>query len=133
MSELDIFTRFLNAEEDIVATGACLSKYWDQKKVMAGGPGVCEPQHITALMEALRPLAHGMSICGAGGGGFLAIISKDPVSSKGTLKTLEAVVKRSLTNSLNDGVELAQTFPLVSAITVEDEGLSLTVGQELMH
>ncbi len=34
--------------------------------------------HTAAMMAKLRPIAHGMALAGAGGGGFLCMISKTP-------------------------------------------------------
>ncbi|KAL2093982.1 hypothetical protein ACEWY4_011294 [Coilia grayii] len=72
-----------NAEEcalactdgDLSKLGACLDRYWQQKKVMAPG---CEPAAVRSMMSALRPLALGQSLAGAGGGGFLYLLTRDP-------------------------------------------------------
>lgn len=40
-------------------------------------PGA-EPPAVRSLLEKLRPLCHGLSVCGAGGGGFVACITKSP-------------------------------------------------------
>lgn len=37
-----------------------------------------EPPQVKLLMEKLRPVCHGLSVCGAGGGGFVACITKRP-------------------------------------------------------
>jgi hypothetical protein len=37
-----------------------------------------EPPDVRAVMEFLQPICHGMSLCGAGGGGFLVVITKEP-------------------------------------------------------
>ncbi|XP_063052854.1 L-fucose kinase [Engraulis encrasicolus] len=71
-----------NAEEcalactdgDLSKLGACLDRYWQQKKVMAPG---CEPAAVRCMMGALRPLALGQSLAGAGGGGFLYLLTRD--------------------------------------------------------
>ncbi|XP_031421161.1 L-fucose kinase [Clupea harengus] len=71
-----------NAEECALACtdgslsrlGACLDCYWAQKKVMAPG---CEPAAVRSMMNALRPLALGQSLAGAGGGGFLYLLTRD--------------------------------------------------------
>ncbi|XP_033897198.1 L-fucose kinase isoform X1 [Acipenser ruthenus] len=72
-----------NAEECVAAfregslprIGACLDRYWQQKKLMARG---CEPAALCAMMAALRPLALGQSLAGAGGGGFLYLLTREP-------------------------------------------------------
>uniref|UniRef100_A0A8C8RF37 L-fucose kinase n=1 Tax=Pelusios castaneus TaxID=367368 RepID=A0A8C8RF37_9SAUR len=55
--------------------GGCLSRYWHQKKCMAPG---CEPLAVRHMMDALQPYVHGQSLAGAGGGGFLYILTKEP-------------------------------------------------------
>ena len=39
-------------------------------------PG-CEPAAVRSMMNALRPLALGQSLAGAGGGGFLYLLTRD--------------------------------------------------------
>ncbi|NWY90532.1 FUK kinase, partial [Loxia curvirostra] len=72
-----------NAEEcaqalrqgDLLLLGKCLDCYWQQKKCMAPG---CEPLAVGRMMDTLRPYAHGQCLAGAGGGGFLYILTKAP-------------------------------------------------------
>lgn len=54
--------------------GACVNRYWQQKKAMAPG---CEPAAVRTMMDALQPIALGQSLAGAGGGGFLFILTQD--------------------------------------------------------
>lgn len=44
------------------------------KKILAPG---CETATIAKLMAASRPFAYGMCMAGAGGGGFLYVLTKD--------------------------------------------------------
>eukprot|EP00903_Cladosiphon_okamuranus_P018207 g16748.t1 len=60
---------------NLEALGRCLSTYWEQKKRMAPG---AEPPAVKALLDKMRPLCYGLSVCGAGGGGFVAGITKSP-------------------------------------------------------
>eukprot|EP00052_Salpingoeca_macrocollata_P027525 m.261724 g.261724 ORF g.261724 m.261724 type:complete len:1098 (+) comp22752_c0_seq2:1934-5227(+) len=62
-------------EQNLAKIGRCLSLYWEQKKIMAPG---CNPEFAQNMMDALQPLVHGQSLAGAGGGGFLHIITKEP-------------------------------------------------------
>ena len=62
-------------EGDIVQLGACYSTYWRQKQRMAAG---CEPPAVTEMMRVLGPHSHGMCMGGAGGGGFMFVIAKEP-------------------------------------------------------
>jgi len=59
---------------DIAAVGTSLSAYWEQKKLMCDA----EPAAVTRMLAKLRPLIHGATLCGAGGGGFMALITKEP-------------------------------------------------------
>ncbi|XP_068022726.1 LOW QUALITY PROTEIN: L-fucose kinase [Melanerpes formicivorus] len=72
-----------NAEEcaralrqgDLPLLGKCLERYWQQKKCLAPG---CEPLAVGRLMAALQPHVHGQCLAGAGGGGFLYVLTKAP-------------------------------------------------------
>ncbi|NWS25046.1 FUK kinase, partial [Polioptila caerulea] len=72
-----------NAEEcaqalrqgDLLLLGKCLDCYWQQKKCMAPG---CEPLAVGRMMDALRPHVYGQCLAGAGGGGFLYVLTKAP-------------------------------------------------------
>ncbi|XP_064375489.1 L-fucose kinase isoform X2 [Dromaius novaehollandiae] len=55
--------------------GECLNRYWQQKKCMAPG---CEPLAVRHLMDALQPYVYGQCLAGAGGGGFLYVLTKAP-------------------------------------------------------
>uniref|UniRef100_A0AAY4CRP9 L-fucose kinase n=1 Tax=Denticeps clupeoides TaxID=299321 RepID=A0AAY4CRP9_9TELE len=59
--------------------GACLDCYWQQKKVMAPG---CEPVAVRSMMAALQPLVLGQSLAGAGGGGFLFLLTRDALQQE---------------------------------------------------
>lgn len=71
-----------NAEEcaralqqgDLALLGECMNHYWQQKKNMAPG---CEPLAVQRMMEVLRPHVYGQSLAGAGGGGFLYVLTKE--------------------------------------------------------
>ncbi|XP_066493158.1 L-fucose kinase isoform X2 [Tiliqua scincoides] len=71
-----------NAEEcaqalqqgNLAFLGECVNRYWQQKKNMAPG---CEPLAVQRMMEVLRPHVYGQSLAGAGGGGFLYILTKE--------------------------------------------------------
>ncbi|XP_010079671.1 PREDICTED: L-fucose kinase, partial [Pterocles gutturalis] len=72
-----------NAEEcaqaltqgNLALIGKCLDRYWQQKKCMAPG---CEPLAVSRMMDALRPYVYGQCLAGAGGGGFLYVLTKAP-------------------------------------------------------
>nr|XP_028595272.1 L-fucose kinase isoform X2 [Podarcis muralis] len=72
-----------NAEEcaqalrqgNLALLGKCMNHYWLQKKNMAPG---CEPLAVRRMMEVLQPHVYGQSMAGAGGGGFLYVLTKEP-------------------------------------------------------
>ncbi|XP_048886958.1 L-fucose kinase isoform X1 [Brienomyrus brachyistius] len=59
--------------------GNCVNRYWQQKKVMAAG---CEPAAVRLMMDSLQPLALGQSLAGAGGGGFLFLLTSEPMQKE---------------------------------------------------
>lgn len=81
--------------------GLCLDRLWQQKKVMAPG---CEPASVRAMMEALRPLVLGQSLTGAGGGGFLFLLTREPRQHEVVLQVLNNTPVRALlsTTAQND-------------------------------
>lgn len=50
-------------------------------------PG-CEPASVKAMMQALRPLVLGQSLAGAGGGGFLYLLTREPEQRQAVLQVL---------------------------------------------
>ncbi|XP_028333390.1 L-fucose kinase isoform X5 [Physeter macrocephalus] len=68
--------------------GQCLTSYWEQKKLMAPG---CEPLAVRRMMDVLAPHVHGQSLAGAGGGGFLYLLTKEPRQKE----ALEAVLAKT--------------------------------------
>ncbi|KAM9191648.1 L-fucose kinase [Dugong dugon] len=68
--------------------GQYLTSYWAQKKLMAPG---CEPLAVRRMMDVLAPHVHGQSLAGAGGGGFLYLLTKEPRQKE----TLEAVLAKT--------------------------------------
>lgn len=69
---------------DMQLLGRCLSTYWQQKKCMAPG---CEPLAVRRIMDTLEPHVYGQSLAGAGGGGFLYILTKEP-NQRDVLQTI---------------------------------------------
>lgn len=62
-----------------------MDRSWQQKKLMVPG---CEPASVRVLMEALRPLVLGQSLAGAGGGGFLYLLTREPRQQEAVLQVL---------------------------------------------
>lgn len=86
---------------DVEALGKCVEHYRVQKKLMAGD--MCEPAHVTKIMDALKPHVWGQAMAGAGGGGFMYCITKQA----GVQAELEATVRSALAGS---GFESVVTF-----------------------
>jgi galactokinase/mevalonate kinase-like predicted kinase len=67
---------------DLNGLGMCMSKYWDLKKTMAGESSGVEPENVNRVLQLLtssKKIAGG-TLCGAGGGGFLALITLEGTS-----------------------------------------------------
>ena len=73
-------------KEDPKALGTALDEYWRLKKIMAASD--VEPPHVRDLITALRPHIYGASLCGAGGGGFLVVVTHEKDASSEFLATL---------------------------------------------
>ncbi|XP_040592823.1 L-fucose kinase isoform X2 [Mesocricetus auratus] len=88
--------------------GQYLTSYWEQKKLMAPG---CEPLAVRRMMDILAPHVYGQSLAGAGGGGFLYLLTKEPRQKE----ALEAVLAK---------VEGLGNYS-VHLVEVDTQGLSL--------
>ena len=66
---------------DLDAVGSAVREYWKQKKIMAGSASGVEPPLVAKVLDSLykRNLIRCGTLCGAGGGGFLMLLSKDGV------------------------------------------------------
>ncbi|XP_041794358.1 L-fucose kinase isoform X2 [Chelmon rostratus] len=73
------------SEGSLFRLGLSLDRSWQHKKLMAPG---CEPASVRAMMEALRPLVLGQSLAGAGGGGFLYLLTREPRQRPAVLQVL---------------------------------------------
>ncbi|KAJ7998244.1 hypothetical protein DPEC_G00220590 [Dallia pectoralis] len=96
-------------EGSLSRLGACLERYWAQKKVMAPG---CEPAAVRTMMDALRPLALGQTLAGAGGGGFLYLLTREPLQGE--------VVRQILNNTQG-----LRDFS-VHSVELDMEGITVT-------
>jgi len=96
---------------DVDGFGACVSAYWGQKKLMAGC-GV-EPTLVTRAFAALEPLLAGYTMAGAGGGGFILLVTKKPNDRD----SLQAAL---------DGCEGCHTFSLHKC-EVDIDGMTTTM------
>ncbi|CAK6954595.1 L-fucose kinase [Scomber scombrus] len=78
--------------------GLCLDRSWQQKKLMAPG---CEPASVRAMMDALRPLVLGQSLAGAGGGGFLYVLTREPRQQQAVLQVLNNTSVRAMGENIS--------------------------------
>lgn len=53
-----------------------------------------EPATVKAMMEALRPLVLGQTLAGAGGGGFLYLLTREPHQREKVLQVLSNMVRK---------------------------------------
>jgi fucokinase len=89
---------------DLDALGTCMTTYWELKKIMAGDESSgAEPAVVRDVLSVLhdKKLIRGASMCGAGGGGFMAVLTASGVSSD----DLQATLQRELADQspeLND-------------------------------
>jgi fucokinase len=64
-------------EGDFDTFANCLKRYWCQKKIMAGNESGAEPEVVRCVLAELfrqNEIVAG-SLCGAGGGGFMVLIT----------------------------------------------------------
>jgi galactokinase/mevalonate kinase-like predicted kinase len=71
-----------------------LNEYWELKKEMAAGS---EPNNIKTILDKIRPIATGLSLCGAGAGGFAVVI----LDQKSNLSQLKSIVNEINASQLN--------------------------------
>jgi len=85
-------------EGNIDEVGEYVTNYWELKKTMVGPKGGAEPEDVHSLLSFLfnKKYIVGATLCGAGGGGFLLLITR-----KGLLgKELKKIVGKANSNVL---------------------------------
>ncbi|GFT34583.1 l-fucose kinase [Nephila pilipes] len=93
-------------EGDFQEIGKLMNIYWEQKKLLAPG---CEPASVKEIMDIIRPLCYGQLLVGAGGGGFMCILTKE-ANAKGIIET-----------ALQEHQKVS-----IHTVTVHMEGLEIT-------
>lgn len=73
--------------DDFSALGACVARSWELNQALDGGTN---PPEVQAIVRRLRPWAAGYKLLGAGGGGYLLILAKDPEAAGRIRTELEA-------------------------------------------
>ncbi|KAF8786462.1 L-fucose kinase like protein [Argiope bruennichi] len=90
--------------------GQLMEKYWEQKKILAPGS---EPASVKEIMDIIKPFCYGQLLAGAGGGGFMCILTKEP-NAKEMIKTALQKYKDHQKLSIHN-------------VTIHKEGLEITV------
>jgi galactokinase/mevalonate kinase-like predicted kinase len=87
-------------EGDLELLGDCMNVHWQLKKIMAGADSGAEPETVRELIQELMKLnaISGASLCGAGGGGFLALLAADGYD----YSKIESLVKQELPDASGD-------------------------------
>ncbi|GIY96948.1 l-fucose kinase [Caerostris extrusa] len=94
---------------NFIDIGKLMDKYWEQKKILAPG---CEPASVKEIMDIIKPLCYGQLLVGAGGGGFMCILTKE-VNAKAAIDI--ALQKHKEYQKLS-----------IHMVTVDMEGLQIT-------
>ena len=95
---------------DVPAVGQHLAAYWEQKKKMCDA----EPERVAQMLDALfrKGVIHGGALAGAGGGGFLLVVTVRPHA--------RAEVEEALSGGEPPLAEIVE-------VDVDREGLTLSV------
>ncbi len=70
---LDLYDSIVRG--DFVQMGQLIGKTWEQNKLLDSGTN---PDSVNMITEKIKDLCHGYKLPGAGGGGYLYMIAKDP-------------------------------------------------------
>src|SRR5690242_16080293 len=92
-------------------------RYWELKKEMAPGS---EPQNIQSILSTLRPICDGLSLCGAGAGGYAVVILKRDVP-KSSLEQLVMELNRQQQQCEDEGSESGMLS--VHEVCLDSEGV----------
>ncbi|XP_066935436.1 L-fucose kinase-like isoform X2 [Clytia hemisphaerica] len=97
-------------EGNLELIGKCLNDCWSNKKKMAHG---CEPLVCRQIMDKIKPYVLGISLAGAGGGGFMCMITKQ--------ENAASIIKEQIESLKIPGK------PTVHAATIDRQGLVVTI------
>ena len=70
---LDLYDAIVRG--DFVQMGQLIGKTWEQNRLLDSGT---DPDSVNMITEKIKDLCHGYKLPGAGGGGYLYMIAKDP-------------------------------------------------------
>lgn len=74
-------------KNDFGQFAACVAKTWDQKQALDSGTN---PPEVAAILAPIQDYLLGCKLPGAGGGGYLYLIAKDPTAAAQIRKILHA-------------------------------------------
>lgn len=95
--DLNGFIGFIIAG-DFEQLGKIWKDYWQLKKQMATG---CEPVSVAKMIKALDPYVYSCCLAGAGGGGFLYVLTKEPNQRDSVARVLGSLKVRKPTARIN--------------------------------
>ncbi|CAF0853252.1 unnamed protein product [Rotaria sordida] len=88
--------------------GECMSIYWQQKLRVAPGS---EPEICRRLIDLLTPYIYGITLAGAGGGGFLAALAKTTDDAR---KCRELINQENIPNVSLFSAQIDRHGPVIS-------------------
>ncbi|CAF0740338.1 unnamed protein product [Rotaria sordida] len=88
--------------------GECMSIYWQQKLRVAPGS---EPEICRRLIDLLTPYIYGITLAGAGGGGFLAALAKTKDDAR---KCRELINQENIPNVSLFSAQIDRHGPVIS-------------------
>ena len=108
-------------EGDFDGLGQVINQYWQQKMAMAGADSGVEPELVHSLLEFLflKKAIVGGTLCGAGGGGFLALLASEGNNSR----EIEAIAEQAVL----DGKKLGLDSFSWHSCTVSESGLVVDI------
>ncbi|CAF4799887.1 unnamed protein product, partial [Rotaria sp. Silwood1] len=93
---------------NLLKLGECMSMYWSQKLRVAPGS---EPETCRRLIDLLTPYIYGVTLAGAGGGGFLAALAK---TSDDARKCRELINQENIPNVSLFSAQIDRHGPVIS-------------------
>jgi len=101
---------------DLLAT--ILDNYFKLKVEMASGT---ETEHTRNILRFVRPICSGMSLCGAGAGGFAVVILKSTCT------------KDDLIKAVNEFNTINHILLTVHSVTVDNDGIKSKTFDSTLH
>ncbi|UJR34036.1 hypothetical protein I4U23_021449 [Adineta vaga] len=93
---------------DLKKLGECMSLYWQQKLRVAPGS---EPETCRRLIDLITPYIYGVTLAGAGGGGFLAALAKTECDAQ---KCEELICQENIPNVSLFSARIDRHGPVIS-------------------